>query len=235
MDAAPNLSWLPEIPLHPTFSRTSQAMSQVRMLPPVRMVQSCLPYPLVTYRTNPTRGMYRPDPKGIDSHSYNMYFPIPNARGGPPSYANYSPLTTSFNASVYGGSCNASQRGESHHHCAHLHGTSAVGGQSVGVCSDLSCHFLWTHRKHLLLHQQLCKLRQRQPPLKRMFPSSRTSPQSRTNHRTSASNLSRTKNHGLMPRRSLSLVFAMHHIRLALLVTSLRQMPTSPPACGGRR
>ncbi len=147
--------------------------------------------------------------------------------GGPPSYGNYSPLTTSFDVSVYGGSRNASQHGGSRHHHAQLHGTPAVGGHFVGGCSVISLvagSLLLTSldaSETSLTTSRVTKLRQHQLPLKRMFLSSWTSPQSRTNRRTSASYLSRTKNHGLMPRRSLSLVFAVHHIGLALPVTSL--------------
>jgi hypothetical protein len=132
MDAASNLSWLPEIPSALTFSRTSQGMSQGRTLPPVRMVPSRPPYPLVTYRTNPSRGMFRPNPDGINSHSFGWHPPIPYAMGGPPSYGAYSPLTTGFDVSVYVCSHDASQHGGFHHHRAPLHGTPAVGGQSIG-------------------------------------------------------------------------------------------------------
>jgi hypothetical protein len=138
MDAVHNLSWLLEIPSSLTFSRTSRAMSQGRTLPPMRTVPSCPPYPSVTYRTNPSRGTFRPNPNGIDSYSFGRHPPIPYAMGGPPSYGTYSPLTTGFDVSVYGGSRNASQHGGFHHHRAPLHGAPAVGGQSIGGCSIIS-------------------------------------------------------------------------------------------------
>jgi hypothetical protein len=133
MNAAPKLSWLPA-----TFSRTSRAMSQGRTLPSVRTVPSRPPYPSVTYHPNPYRGMFHPNPNGIDSHLFGWHPPIPYAMGGPPSYSTYSPLTTDFDVSVYGGSRNASQHGGFHHHRAPLHDAPAVGGQSIGGRSVIS-------------------------------------------------------------------------------------------------
>jgi hypothetical protein len=113
-------------------------MSQGRTLPPVRMVPSRPSYPLVTYRTNPSHGMFCPNPNGIDSHLFGRHPPIPYAMGGPPSYGTYSPLTTGFEVPVYGGSRDASQHGGFYHHHAPLLGAPAVGGQSIGGRSVIS-------------------------------------------------------------------------------------------------
>jgi hypothetical protein len=109
-DTAPNLSWLSDFPLSPTFSGTSRTMPQISM-----RVQSCPVYPLATYRAPPTREIYRPDPEGYDSKFITTHPPIPFAMGGPTSSGNFSPLTTSFEISVHGGSRNTSQYGGLRH------------------------------------------------------------------------------------------------------------------------
>jgi hypothetical protein len=101
VDAAPNLSWLPDFPSNPTFSGTSRTMPQIS-----RTVLSCPVNSLVTYCTPPTRGTYHLDPDGYDSKFINTHPPIPYAMRGPTSSGNFSPLTTSFNMFVHGGSCN---------------------------------------------------------------------------------------------------------------------------------
>jgi hypothetical protein len=58
---------------------------------------------------------------------------------GPTSSGNFLPLTTSFDISVHGGSCNISQYGGSCHTCVHCHATPSMGaGQSVGGCLVIS-------------------------------------------------------------------------------------------------
>ncbi len=132
-DAVPNLSWLPDFPSSPTFSGTSRTVLQI-----LRTVPSCPVYPSVTYRASPTREIYRPDTDGYDSKFITTHPPIPFALGGPTSPRNFSPLTTSFDISVYGGSRDTSQYGGLCHTRGHCHVTPSVGGQSVGGCSVIS-------------------------------------------------------------------------------------------------
>jgi hypothetical protein len=132
-DAAPDLSWLPDFPSSPTFSGTSRTMPQISRTVPSRPV-----YPLVTYCAPPTHEIYHLDPYGYDSKFITTHPPIPFAMGGPTSSSNFSPLTTSFDIYVHGGSHDTSQYGGLRHTCGHRHVTPSVGGQSVGGCLVIS-------------------------------------------------------------------------------------------------
>ncbi len=89
------------------------------MVPSRQLAATLQPHANVTYRATLPHGMHCPDPEGIDFQPFHgsPNPPIPIAMMDPPSYGNYSPLTTSFDISVYGGSHETSQHG----------GTSAIG------------------------------------------------------------------------------------------------------------
>jgi hypothetical protein len=222
-DVPPNLSWLPAVPSNPSVLSNLTIVQET----PWREV-----HPYVNARVPPKtvdRGPHCcPNPNGVDFKSITSYQPpVPYAIRGHLSFGSFSPLTTSFNVSVHGGSCDQSFNGgycHGRHHPPRM-GGHFRGGLSVAlsiarslkpVSLDLSDTTLSAPvpvpapapipkaqplPPQLLTHSPstLSQSRISQGKLfkKRIFCS-----QSRTSHRTLGSSQSRTRNPGSTPGRS---------------------------------
>jgi hypothetical protein len=115
-DVAPSLSWLPAAPL---------SLSSTRVSAPTHPNQ-------VVFPTHGHRSNSLPDPEGFNSQSVFTHFPLRFAHRGPTSFANFSPLVTSFDAYVYGGSRDLSNYGGPRPYARTLMGgASTSGGGSV--------------------------------------------------------------------------------------------------------
>jgi hypothetical protein len=116
-DIAPCLSWLPAAPASSSPTRVSTHSHATRVVRPMQ----------------PHTHYHRPDPDGFDSRSVSTRLPpLRYAHGGPTSFVNFSPLMTSFNASIYGGSRDLSTYGGPRPHTRPtMGGTSTYGGALV--------------------------------------------------------------------------------------------------------
>jgi hypothetical protein len=116
-DVPANLSWLPAVPWNPSVLSNPTIVQET----PWREV-----HPYVNARVPPKpvdQGPHRhPNPDGIDFKSINSYHPpIPYAIRGHSSFGSFSPLMTSFDVSIHGGSRDHSFNEGYHHGRHHLH------------------------------------------------------------------------------------------------------------------
>ncbi len=99
-DAPLNLTWLPTVPSNPLVLSNLTIFQEI----PWREV-----HPYVNAHTPPKpggQGPHRcPNPDDVNSKFIASYHPpVPYAMGGHSGFGSFSPLTTSFNMSMYGGS-----------------------------------------------------------------------------------------------------------------------------------